>query len=271
MGVSSINMLFIAGAALILLIGGYFDDKYHLSPKWMVIPILSSLLLAVFGGNLKIEVLSYPFDSFLPNVGWLHSLLAFLWVGFCLTATKFLDGLDGLVTTVGIIGLLSIGSVSLFPNVNQPLIFTISMIWTAGLLGFLPFNFPDAKLYLGEGGSEIVGFVIGVLSILSGAKVATAGTVIGWFILDIILVMLARVIQHKNPFSGDRLHWHHRLIDLGLTKIQALSLTALIIVITSQIGLLFSTEYKVYVFVAQILMLLSIFWLTIYLYQKKKT
>jgi UDP-GlcNAc:undecaprenyl-phosphate/decaprenyl-phosphate GlcNAc-1-phosphate transferase len=251
-------------------VGGYFDDKYHLSPKKMFAPILASLIIAVVGGGLKIEVLSYPFTTILPNNSLLHSFLAFLWIGFCLTATKFLDGLDGLVTTVGIMGLFSIASVSLLVNVNQPIVFGFAMIWVAGLIGFLPYNFPDAKLYLGEGGSEIIGFVIGVLSILSGAKVATAGTVIGWFILDIILVMLVRIFQHKNPFKGDRLHWHFRLTDMGLSKLQVLSLTTIIIIITSQSGLYFSTEYKVYVLLTQAILLLVVFGLSIALHQKRK-
>jgi UDP-GlcNAc:undecaprenyl-phosphate/decaprenyl-phosphate GlcNAc-1-phosphate transferase len=263
-------MLWIALALLILMVGGYFDDKLHLPPKKMFPFILLSLLIVVIGGGLKIEVLSYPFAYILPDIGILHSFLAFVWIGFCLTATKFLDGLDGLVSTVGIIGFLSIASVSLLPNVNQPLVFGFAMIWVAGLIGFLPFNFPDAKLYLGEGGSEIIGFTIGVLSILSGAKVATASTVIGWFILDIILVMAVRVFQKKSPFTGDRLHWHFRLIDIGFSKLQVLSLTAIMIIITAQLGLFFPSELKLYVLISQALFLLIVFAISMILYQKKK-
>jgi UDP-GlcNAc:undecaprenyl-phosphate/decaprenyl-phosphate GlcNAc-1-phosphate transferase len=270
LGITTANLFWILISVIILVVGGYYDDKYHLPPKKMFVPILASLLIAVIGGGLKIEVLSYPFAAILPNIGLLHSLFAFIWIGFCLTATKFLDGLDGLVTTVGIIGFFSIASVSLFANVNQPLVFGFAMIWAAGLIGFLPYNFPDAKLYLGEGGSEIIGFVVGVLSILSGAKVATSGTVIGWFILDIILVMVARLVQHKNPFRGDRLHWHFRLIDMGLSKLQVLSLTAIIIIITSQSGLFFPTEYKVYVLLSQAVILLAVFGVSLILYQKRK-
>jgi UDP-GlcNAc:undecaprenyl-phosphate/decaprenyl-phosphate GlcNAc-1-phosphate transferase len=253
----------------ILLLAGFYDDKLHLSPKYMFAPIFLAILIAVTFGGLKIEILSYPFGSLIPNISWVHSLLAFAWIGFCLTATKFLDGLDGLVGTVGLIAFLNIASVSLFANVNQPLIFAFSMIWAAGLLGFLPYNFPNASLYLGEGASEIIGFIIGSLSIMSGAKVATSSTVIGWFIIDIILVMFARIIAGKGPFSGDRTHWHFRLIDLGLTKIQVLSLTTIIIIITSQLGLFFPTEQKVYVILAQIIFLTLIFGSSIFLTKKR--
>jgi UDP-GlcNAc:undecaprenyl-phosphate/decaprenyl-phosphate GlcNAc-1-phosphate transferase len=263
------NLLGILISIIILMYLGYRDDKHDLKPKQLLIPILISLLIAVTLGGLKIEVLSYPFQTLLPNNDFVHRGLAFLWLFFCLAATKFLDGMDGLVATVGIIALLTIASVSLLPNVAQPLIAMFALVWVAGLIGFLPFNFPNAKLYLGEGGSEIIGFVIGVLSILSGAKVATTSTVIGWFILDIALVMGYRMLKGHSPFRGDRMHWHFRLVDLGLAKHQALSLTTLIVLFTAQLGLVFPTEYKIYVGVAQVCFLLMVFLITIFFLQKR--
>jgi UDP-GlcNAc:undecaprenyl-phosphate/decaprenyl-phosphate GlcNAc-1-phosphate transferase len=263
------NLLGIIISIFILLYLGYRDDKLDLKPKQLLIPILFSLFIAVSLGGLKIEVLSYPFQTLLPNNEIVHRGLAFLWLFFCLAATKFLDGMDGLVSTVGIIALLTIASVSLLPNVSQPLIAMFALVWVAGLIGFLPFNFPNAKLYLGEGGSEIIGFIIGVLSILSGAKVATTSTVIGWFILDIALVMGYRMLKGHSPFRGDRMHWHFRLVDLGLAKHQALSLTTLIVLFTAQLGLVFPTEYKIYVGIAQICFLLLVFLVTIFFLQKR--
>lgn len=259
----NIRLGWVLASVLVLLIGGYFDDKFNLSAKWMFFPISLALLIAVFGGNLQISALSYPFDNLLPSWEILPQVLAFLWLGFCLAATKFLDGHDGLVSTVGIVALLSIASVSLFSNVFQPLVFAFSVIWAAGLIGFLPFNFPNAKVYLGEGGSEIIGFIIGVLSIISGAKIATAATVIGWFILDIILVLLWRFFASRPLFEGDRLHWHFRLVDLGLNKLQVLVLTTIMLMITANLGLYVPTEQKATVLIAQSVVLFSIFMITL--------
>jgi UDP-GlcNAc:undecaprenyl-phosphate/decaprenyl-phosphate GlcNAc-1-phosphate transferase len=266
-----VSLFWIVVAIFVLIVAGYYDDKYHLSPKYMFGPIFVAILIAVTLGGLKIEVLAYPFGSIIPNITWVHSLLAFIWIGFCLTATKFLDGLDGLVSTVGLIAFLNIASISLFANVNQPLIFAFSMIWVGGIIGFLPYNFPNARLYLGEGASEIIGFVIGSLSIMSGAKVATSSTVIGWFIIDIILVMFARVLVGKSPFSGDRTHWHFRLIDLGFSKTQVLSLTTIIIIFTSQLGLFFPSEQKIFVLASQIIFLSSIFGVSMILAKKRSS
>lgn len=252
-------------SVVILMIGGYFDDRFNLAAKWMFFPISLALLVAVIGGNLEISALSYPFNNVLPQWEVLPEVLAFLWLGLCLAATKFLDGHDGLVTIVGVIALLSIASVSLFSNVFQPLVFALAIIWIGSLIGFLPHNFPNAKVYLGEGGSEIIGFIVGVLAIISGAKIATAATVIGWFILDIILVITWRFLADRKLFEGDRLHWHFRLVDLGLNKLQVLVLTTFILLVTAQTGLYVPTEHKAIVLAGQTILLCFIFIVTMLL------
>lgn len=264
------NGLFFPFRLMWILVGGgviYFagilDDKFQLSAKYYFLIILSGLLITVFAGGLKIEAFSAPFDRFDLTIGILPQILAIAWIGACLTATKFLDGHDGLVTTMGIISFLTIASVSTFISVNQPLILIFSLIWTIGLLSFLPFNFPSAKVYLGDGGSTLIGFFIGVLAILSGAKVATAATVIGWFILDITLVMIFRVIKGKSFNSilkaDSNLHWHHRLKKLGLNKIQVLAVTAIILLTSSQVGLINDSTNKFWLLVGQITLLTSAF------------
>jgi UDP-GlcNAc:undecaprenyl-phosphate/decaprenyl-phosphate GlcNAc-1-phosphate transferase len=262
------NLFWIVVSIGIFSLIGILDDKYDLKPQYIFPGILVGLLVAVTLGGLKIEVLSSPFQSLVPHNEFIQRGFAFLWLLFCLAATKFLDGLDGLVSTIGIIAFLTIASVSLLPNVSQPLIAMFCLVWASGLCGFLPYNFPNARLYLGEGGSEIIGFMIGVFSILSGAKVATTSSVIGWFILDVALVMGFRIFQGFSPFRGDRMHWHFRLVDLGLKKHQALSLTTIVVLFTAHLGLFFPTEYKVYVGVSQLIFLLIVFLISLFLFKK---
>jgi UDP-GlcNAc:undecaprenyl-phosphate/decaprenyl-phosphate GlcNAc-1-phosphate transferase len=264
------NLWFIGIAILILTVNGYIDDKYRLPAKFMFLPILLALLVAIVPGNLVISSLSYPFDTFLPEWDILPYMLSFVWLGCCLAATKFLDGHDGIVTSVGIIALLSICAVSLFGSVFQPIVSVFCIIWIGGLLGFLPFNFPNAKMYLGEGGSEVIGFVIGVLAIISGAKIATATTVIGWFILDMLLVFSIRLALRKNPLKGDRLHWHFRLYDSGLSKVQVLVLTSGLLLLTSQLGLHLTTAQKPFIFVFELIVLVGMFLITAITLQLKK-
>ena len=257
------NLFWLALSVLVLLAGGYLDDKYQLPAKFMFFPITGALLLAIFPGDLVIAALSYPFNALLPAWPYLPELLAFLWLGLCLASTKFLDGHDGLVTTVGLVSFATIASVALTPSVFQPLVFVFALLCLASLLGFLPFNFPHARGYLGEGASEAIGFGIGVLSIISGAKIATTATVLGWFILDMLLVFLTRFLLKKPLFAGDRLHWHFRLVDLGLSKLQVLVLTSVILLITAQLGLTLSTSQKLPLLIVQGVFLGLVFLVTL--------
>ena len=246
-------------AGVILTIGGFLDDKLNFSSRRMFLIINIAVIIAVGLGGVRVESLSYPFDRILPDQLWLHSLLAYIWIMLCVSATKFLDGHDGLVATIGVWTLLTIAVVSLFANVNQPLIFILACIWASSILGFLPYNLPNAKIYLGEIGSETIGFVIGVLSILSGAKVATASSIIGWFVLDLLLVFIIRFQAHKNLLAGGREHWHFRLVDSGFSKWQVLIFTLVIVVVSSILGLTLPTQFKPFVWILQLLILLIIF------------
>lgn len=242
----SFKLIWILVSILMLAIAGALDDLNKISTKYRFLLVGLAILTSIFLGGLKISALSAPFNSLPVNILFLPQVLAFLWLGFCLFATKLLDGLDGLVSTIGIIAFFTIASISTLPSVNQPLIFLFALIWAFGIMGFLPFNFPNAKIYLGDGGSMIVGFMVGVLSILSGAKIATAATVLGWFILDVFVVWFIRLLQKQNPLTtGDRNHWHHRLLGLGMDKRQVLILTTILVIFTAQLGILLNTEQKV--------------------------
>ncbi len=257
------KLIWVLVAVIILLVGGFLDDKYKLSSKYQLIFIHLAIFVAMFLGNLKIASVSVGLGEVFANIPWGWGLLTYLWLLFCTGATKFLDGHDGLVTSVGMISLLAIASVSALPHVSQPLVFSFALIWAAGLIGFLPFNFPEAKMYLGEGASWAIGFMIGVLAILSGAKLATASSVLGWFIIDLLLVWILRLSERRNPFfSPDRLHWHFRLVDLGMSKVSVLAFTALVTIFSSQLILKIPTDYKLMVLMAQSVLIVAIFVIT---------
>jgi UDP-GlcNAc:undecaprenyl-phosphate GlcNAc-1-phosphate transferase len=259
---SPFRLLWVFVGAFIILIGGFLDDKFQFKSKVVFIPTFIALLVTVWLGDLRISSFSYPFDGFLLDSVFAQHLLAFVWIGACLTATKFLDGHDGLVATVGIISLITIAVIATLPNVMQPFIVLLAILWAAGIAGFLPWNLPDARVYLGEGGSQIIGFVIGVFSILSGAKIATASTVLGWFIFDIIFVFALRILSKKSPFEGDRLHWNFRLLDAGMTKSQVLFFTAVILIISAIFGVILDTNDKLYLIAGQGIFLLVLFVIT---------
>ena len=135
--------------------------------------------------------------------------------------TKFLDGLDGLVSGIGTLGALILFIVSLFWDVPMSATSVLCLILAGALLGFLKYNFYPAKIFLGEAGSTFIGFMLGVLAIISGAKIATALLIMGIPVLDVIWVIIRRLISHKHFYAGDRKHFHFRLLDAGLSHRQA--------------------------------------------------
>ena len=125
--------------------------------------------------------------------------------------TKLLDGVDGLVSGLGVIGGFVIFLFTATTNYFQPDIALASAIFGGASLGFLIFNWHPAKIFLGEGGSLLIGYILGVLAIISGGKIAIALLILGIPILDVLWTIIRRLLKKQNPFKfSDKLHLHHR-------------------------------------------------------------
>ena len=181
-------------------------------------------------------------------------LFTLIWLMGMMYTTKLLDGLDGLVSGVTVIGSLIICSVALSIKVDQTNTALIALILAGAFGGFLLFNFNPAKIFLGESGSMFAGLMLGVLAIISGSKVATALLIMGIPILDVIWVILRRLFYHKKIAFADRKHLHFRLLDIGLTQRQAVLLMYFLTAFFGSFTLFFSTFGK---FIA--LIILAIF------------
>ncbi len=221
---------FFAGA-VILMIGGFLDDKYNLNPGQQIIfPVLAAL--AVIAGGVGIEKVTNPLGGFIFLDDWklliafwggkahyfviISDLFIFLWLMGMMYTTKILDGLDGLVTGVTAIGSFIIFLFTMTTKYYQPDIGLAALILSAACLGFLVFNWHPAKIFLGEGGSLFLGFALGTLAIISGGKIAIALLILGIPIMDVAWAIIRRTLAGKNPFRfSDREHLHHRLLNLG--------------------------------------------------------
>ena len=206
--------------ALIIIIGGILDDKYNLKPYQQIIfPLLA--IAAVIIGGVEITKITNPYGSpfDLKIVSYLSPLLISFWLLGLMYTTKLLDGVDGLVSGVSGIGALIIFLFTLTTRYYQPDIAFASVALVGATAGFLIFNWHPAKIFLGEGGSLLLGFILGVLAIISGGKIAIALLVMGIPVLDVAWTILRRLLGGKNPFRfADRKHLHHRLLDLGLSQ-----------------------------------------------------
>ncbi len=209
--------------ALTLILGGILDDKFDLPPKiqWLF-PALASIIVVWSGIGVGIKEISNPFGNPISlNFSVLgipfSAIFIWLWMMGMIFTTKILDGLDGLVAGITLIGGLTLFTLSLTQRINQPITATLAIILCGALAGYLVYAFHPASIFLGEGGSTLCGFFLGVLSVILGGKIATALLVMGIPILDVAWVIVRRVWYGKSPFSGDRKHLHHRLLDIGFS------------------------------------------------------
>ena len=242
-GFSQIIGIVIGGG--LLMIGGYFDDKYNLKPVLQLIwPVLAALMI-VFSG-FTIGYVSNPLGGLIYlGSGLISPLIIFFWLLGMMYTTKFLDGLDGLVSGIAAIGFIILFLVSLFWDVPLSGTSILCLLLAGSSLGFLIWNFHPAKIFLGEGGSLFLGFMLGVLAIISGAKIATTLLIMGIPILDVIWVIIRRTFKEKKPaFLGDAKHLHFRLIDAGLNHRQAVLLLYLLTAVFGSLAIFQQTVGK---------------------------
>jgi UDP-GlcNAc:undecaprenyl-phosphate GlcNAc-1-phosphate transferase len=161
-------------------------------------------------------------------------------------ATKFLDGLDGLVSGISVIGALSIAGLCLLTKFYQPDVASLALIMAGAFAGFLVFNVHPAKIFLGEGGSLFAGFLLGVLAIISGSKFATTLLILGLAGLDLISVVFQRLFEKQHSiFQGDQKHLHFRLLKAGFSYWGAVLFYWLIALFFGASALLMGTREKV--------------------------
>ncbi len=279
------HLIGLMAGGLVIMFGGYLDDRYHLKPSRQIIfPLLASLIIIASG--ISIDYVSNPFGESFNLNNWETTLFTFQGLPYTLTlvadifvvfwlmgmmyTTKFLDGLDGLATGVTTIGSFIIFFLSLTFEVGQPETALLALIFGCAGLGFLIFNFHPAKIFLGEGGSVFVGYMLGVLAIISGAKVATALLIMGIPILDVVWVIIRRLfVERKSPTSGDKKHLHFRLLDIGLSHRQSVVFLYILTAAFGLASLFFTGRAKIYTLVLLAFVMIILAFLLVLIYKKK--
>lgn len=228
----------------IILVTGIIDDIFELRPIQKMIGILLAGLAVYLFANVRMTTLTFPFIG-IVNFGWFSLPITLLWIAAITNAINLLDGLDGLATGVTIIALFTTGFTGLFflPSTN---IYIVIMIFTlvAAEIGFLPYNFFPARIYLGDTGALFIGFMISIFS-LSGLKNATFITILipvmilGVPLTDTVYAILRRLLNKESISHADKRHLHHRLMQMGLTHRQTVLVIYGISLIFSFIALLY--------------------------------
>ncbi len=207
----------------------YIDDVKGIpSYAKLTAQIVAAIIVVAFG--IKIEDISIPFIEGKIEIGGVFSyILTVCWIVGITNAINLIDGLDGLSSGVTLISCLSL--LMVFALNGSPLIAIILITALAGaIVGFLPFNFSPAKTFIGDTGSNFMGFSLAIISILGVAKTYTALVLIAPIIIlampifDTLFAIFRRIIKGKSlkaVFKPDKGHIHHKLMAKGYTQKQA--------------------------------------------------
>jgi len=209
------------GATLIAALGAV-DDRYELRalPK-LLGQVLCAALVLPFGVHIT-GLFGIP----LPV--WLGGGLTVLWIVAVVNTINFIDGLDGLAAGVSLIASLTFAAMAI--SQGKPAVAVLALAVAGGAAGFLPYNFHPARIFMGDLGSHLLGYLLSVIAVIGVSKIAASVTIfaamaaLGVPILDTTFAVLRRWWRGQPIAVGDQGHLHHRLLDAGLNQRQAVLL-----------------------------------------------
>ncbi|WP_341524618.1 MraY family glycosyltransferase [Nostoc sp. UHCC 0302] len=198
---------------------GLADDLLNLSP---LARLLMQVIVAVgaWKAGVSIDFISIPTIG-IVDLDWLSLPITVVWLVGMVNAINWIDGLDGLAAGVSGIAAVVMLVVSLF--MRQPAAALIAAALAGAALGFLRYNFNPAQIFMGDGGSYFMGFTLAAVGVIGLVKIpAFTAVLLPYLILavpivDMSVVILARLCRGKLPWAADKRHLHHRLLNAGLS------------------------------------------------------
>jgi len=221
-------------SALLLVLGlgsthslGLLDDFVELRAIYKLLLQLLGALLAI-GAGLSFDHLQIPFTKITLELGNFAPFVTLVWVVGITNAVNLIDGMDGLAGGFSLISLASVGTFALLTGQALPAI--VSFVAVGAVLAFLVFNFPPAKLFMGDSGSLTLGYLLAVLPLWGGEHSLMAQC----WLLPVVLVLvpmsdtlaaiLRRLRENRPIWSPDKAHMHHKLLAMGLSTKQVLAI-----------------------------------------------
>ncbi len=252
--------LFIIAALILIFFFGLRDDIAPLAPlKKLSGQVIASLIVILYC-NIRLSGLHGLFG--IHSLSWISSVVWTIFVMlFIINSFNLIDGIDGLSSGLGIISSFVFGI--LFYVYGDFLMSVLAFSLCGALLGFIPFNFYKAKIFMGDTGSMTTGFILALLSV-HFMEFSREVSITSWFnyssaptlvlaaliipVVDMMRVFTIRIIRLRSPFSADRNHIHHRLLMLGLNPAQACLILYLINILFVIAAWVFRNENAVNVF-----------------------
>ncbi|QEN07014.1 undecaprenyl/decaprenyl-phosphate alpha-N-acetylglucosaminyl 1-phosphate transferase [Oceanispirochaeta crateris] len=217
-------LLILLGVILIFIIG-LLDDFTDMKARKKLLGQVLAALLVILGGA-GIRFFTIPFWGITLNLSWFGPLLTLFWLVGMTNAINLIDGLDGLSAGISSIACFIYGIAFLISG--DIMLSIISFTLLGSLMGYLFYNFPPAKIFMGDSGSLSLGFILALLPLLgspeSGDSLVMPVVMLFIPIADVLAAMLRRRRKGMHFFSPDKEHMHHKLLDLKLDARQILSI-----------------------------------------------
>lgn len=253
----------VLGATIIAVLG-LFDDKYSLSAKIKLLGQVVAAVVLIISG-VRIDWLSNPFgDGMIYLKSWVAIPLTLFWVVGITNTMNLIDGLDGLAAGIAVISSGSLFIVSLLNGRFATAVISIAIAGAA--LGFLPYNFNPAKIFMGDTGFMFLGFVLAAISIQGAVKSAAAIAIavpilaLGVPIFDTAFAIIRRLINGKPIMEADKGHLHHRLLEKGLTQKQAVLIMYGVSVLLGISAILISSSSEIKGLIILFISILFVMW-----------
>lgn len=250
-------LLMVIGSAIVVGVM-LVDDAISLGPRtkllWQIMASSIVILPRVRGDGhgIVMQQVNSPFGGTLTLPLAIAVIATFIWIVGLMNVMNWVDGLDGLAGSITLVSCVVLFIHTYFGPDTTPQ-FTISLLplaLGAAIIGFLPFNWHPAKLIMGDAGAMFLGFALAVISIIGGAKIATALLVLGLPILDGLWVVAFRFFHGRSPLYADKGHLHHRLLAGGWGQRQIVLFVAGFSALSGTAALLLPTrELKLATFV----------------------
>ncbi|MEK4761894.1 MraY family glycosyltransferase [Viridibacillus sp. FSL E2-0187] len=208
--------------SFVIIVTGVLDDMFEISAKAKLLGQLIAAVIVIFFGGIQIDYINIPFGGEL-NFGFLSIPLTIIWIVGITNSINLIDGLDGLAAGVSTIALIALAGMAFI--MGDIFVIIMATMLAVSTIGFLFYNFHPAKIFMGDTGSLFLGFMISVLALMGFKNVAFVSLVIpiimlGVPISDTFFAIVRRLLNKQPPFSPDKSHLHHCLLNVGFTHRQ---------------------------------------------------
>lgn len=271
------QMLSILIGGFALIITGMIDDINPIKARYKLIAQIFAALFVVIYGKIYFTEISFLGINFYINK-YVSYFISSLFIVAITNAINLIDGLDGLATGISSIYFATIAIIALLLNKIGGLDIILSVIMLGATLGFLPYNFPPAKIFMGDTGSLFLGYMISIIALL-GFKVTTITSlvvplcILAIPIFDTIFAILRRLLKHQSIGKADKEHFHHQLLKLKYTPTASILIIYFIDSLFAIVSILFvvgDSKDAIAIYVLLMILLLFVVLKTDILYEHKK-